>query len=271
MSEESWRDALPDDIRESDTLKDVADVGSLAQQFIDQSKYLGTSIRLPGEDANDEARAEFRQKLMDKNTGLMEVPNLEDADSMASIYDTLGRPKEAGDYDRPEVEGIKLDDNKFTPITEAAHKAGISKRQFASIMNEALRIDAEAFQAESGKRNEDTKALKTEWGPAYEEKLATASKLAELTEAPEGLVNAIKEGTVDASTLRWLDKIGAQLGGEASEIINQGQGDNGAVTKSEALMRSQEILETLTDMNQSDPRYSELMKKRMSYMEIYAA
>lgn len=264
----SWREDLPEDIRESEALKDVEDVGALAQQFIDQGKHLGNSMRLPGENATPEARAEFRQRLLDKGVGLMEVPNLEDPDAMNTVYDSLGRPKTASEYDKPEVEGGAIDDTRFNRIAEAAHKAGISKRQLTEVMGTVMAADGEMIATNQASRDEATSELKTEWGQAFDTKVSVVAKLAELTEAPSGLVDAIKSGTVDAGTLRWLDKLGAQLGGEAAEIINQGTGDSGKITKVEAMERSQEILETLTSMSQSDPRYGELMKKRMQYMEI---
>lgn len=268
MSEESWRDSLPDDIRESDALKDVADVGSLAQQFIDQGKFLGNSIRVPGEDATDDARTEFRAKLMDKNTGLMEVPDFENEEAMNAVYDTLGRPKEAKDYDKPEIEGVQIDDSRFNRITQAAHKAGISKRQLKDVMSEIMAADGEIVKETQTRRDEGVKQLRDDWGPAYDKKIATVAKLAELTEAPSGLVDAIKAGNVDSDTVRWLDKLSSQLGGEASEMVNQANGGDGAVTKVEARERSQEILQQLTDMDHSDPRYDDLMKKRVGYMDI---
>jgi hypothetical protein len=263
-----WRDELPEDIRESTTLADIEDVSSMAKQFIDQSKFLGNSIRLPGEDATPEARAEFRKKLMDKSSGLMEVPNLEDAEAMETVFTSLGRPEKADGYEKPEIDGAAFDKARFKRLSEAAHKAGISKKQFKDVMGEILTADAELVGSANTTRETDMAELRTDWGPAYEGKLQKAAKLAELTNAPAGLVKAISAGKVDAATLKWLDGLGASLGGETAELINQGIGGETGMTKSEARERSQEILETLTKMQQSDPRYQELLQKRMALMKI---
>ncbi len=264
----SWRDELPEELRDSPTLKDVEDVGSLAKQFVDQASYLGNSLRLPGEDATDEARAEFRGKLIDKKLGLMEVPNLEDADAMAGIYTTLGRPEKSDGYTKPEVEGAAVDDARFTVMATLAHEAGISDKQFSKVITGILQGDAELANTANMAREGELKGLREEWGTAYEMKVTRAAKLAELTGAPEGLIDAIKNNKADVTTLKWIDKLTESLGGEAAEMVSQGAGDDGKVTVMEAKARSQEILETLSAMSSADPRYDDLTKKRMHYMSI---
>ena len=265
MSE--WRESLPDEIRESETLKDIEDVGSLAQQFIEQSRYLGNSVRIPGEDADDAQRQEFRQKLLDKNLGLMEVPDPTNEEAMAAIYDTLGRPKEASAYDKPEVEGVNIDSERFGKLAAAAHKAGISNNQFKSVVSEILSADAEMVGAGTQAREAGLAELRGEWGNAYDSKLAKAAKVAELTGAPAGLVAALGEGNTDAATLKWLDKLGSSLGGEAAELVSQMNGGDGKLTKLEAREKADEILKTMDNIPQGDPRYQQLMEKRLKYME----
>jgi len=211
---------------------------------------------------------EFRQKLLDKNTGVMLKPDLEDDEVMASVYEQLGRPKEAGGYEKPDVEGVKIDEGRFTRIAEAAHKAGISKRQLKTVMGEVLAFDGEMVATNNAALEESTAKLREEWGAGYDGKIKTITALAKLTEAPAGLIEAIKEGKVDANTMRWMDKLGGQLAGEAQEMINQDGGDNGGVSKVEALERANEILASMTDMSQADARYAPLMKKRQHYMDI---
>ncbi len=263
----SWRDSLPDDLKESSALKDVVDVDSLAKQFVDQGKFLGNAIRLPGEDATDEVRQEFRQRLLDKNVGLMETPNTEDAEAMDVFYKSLGKPDEASGYTRPEN---GLDDARFGLLSQAAHEAGISNKQFKSIVGKVIEADQQVMEGINGERETGLTQLRNDWGTAYDSKIKRASKVAELTGAPEGLVGAINDGKVDAATLKWLDGLGSSLGGEQAEMISQGAGGQTGMTKEEARERSTEIHQTLMTMKQSDPRYQGLMDKRMEYTKMYA-
>ena len=59
----NWRDSLAEDLRSEPSLKDFKDINSLAKSHVSAQKMLGGSIRIPGEDASDEARQEFYSKL----------------------------------------------------------------------------------------------------------------------------------------------------------------------------------------------------------------
>jgi len=271
MSEEqtteiNWRDSLPDTMQGATALQDVKSVESLAQQFIDQGKHLGNAIRIPGEDATTEDQQAFRQRLLDKNIGLMHTPDLTDDDAMGAIYDTLGRPKEATEYHRPE-KGI--DDARFTMIADLAHKAGISNKQFESVIGNIVAADNESLDASIAERETGLTELRSEWSTAYDSKIARAGKMAELTKAPQGLIDAIKAGSVDAGTLKWLDSMSESLGGENSEMISQVNDAQTGITKEEARERAGEIMRTIGDMPQSDPRYQGLLEKRLKFIEIY--
>jgi len=52
-------------------------------------------------------------------------------------------------------------------------------------------------------------------------------------------------------------------------MISQGMGGETGVTKQEARERAAEIHQTLMDMNPADPRYKDLIDKRMKYTEMY--
>lgn len=264
----SWREDLPEDIRGADTLKDIEDVGSLAKQFIDQSRFLGNSVRIPGEDASSEDRAAFRAKLMEKNTGLVEIPtDPDDAEAFTALHAALGMPKEASEYAIPEIEGVELDAERAKSFAEAAHAAGMSKKQFEKVMGVIFKNDAELIGAQNDEHNAAMTTLRTDWGDAFEGKIARAKKIAELTGAPAGLIEAAGNGKLDAGTLRWLDGLGASLGGEAAEMVNQAGGATG-ITPMEAREKADEIMRSLDTMAQSDPRYAGLVNKRVEFIKI---
>ena len=264
----SWKDDLPEDLRSLDTLKDIEDVNSLAKQFVDQSRYLGNSIRIPGEDASDEDRAAFRAKLVEKHTGLVELPvDPEDEEGYAKVFDALGRPQKPDEYELPTIDGVELDKERTKRFAEAAHAAGMTKKQFGKVMGEIFKADAELLESKKGEHTTAMTALRAEWGDAFEGKLNRAAKVAELTNAPEGLVEAIRNGDTDTATLRWLDGLSTSLGGEAAELVKQAGGSSG-ITPMEAREKADEILRAMDKIPQGDPRYQELMQKRVQYMQM---
>ena len=58
-----WKAELPEEIRDSPMVKEAPDLATLAKQAIDYQRMSGNSIRIPGEDASDEAITDFRGKL----------------------------------------------------------------------------------------------------------------------------------------------------------------------------------------------------------------
>ena len=94
-----WRSSLPEDIRSAKAFDSVKDVNSLAKQFLDAQSHMGNSIRIPGEDAGQEAIDAFNQKLMNK-TSLMQRP--ETPEDFDSVFKSMGKPEDASGYAVPE-------------------------------------------------------------------------------------------------------------------------------------------------------------------------
>ena len=93
--EPNWRDNLSDELKAHKGLADVKDVGSLAQQFLDGQAALGTSIRVPGPEAGEDAWKAFHTKLTDKVPTLIPTPDPDNPEVMGALYKKMGRPDEA--------------------------------------------------------------------------------------------------------------------------------------------------------------------------------
>ena len=61
-----WRSAIPEDVRGSPSLQNIESIEDLATQFVNAQGLIGNSIRIPSDNASDEDRAAFRQKLLEK-------------------------------------------------------------------------------------------------------------------------------------------------------------------------------------------------------------
>ena len=129
----NWRDSIPEDLRDDASLKDITDPGVLAKNYVHAQKMLGTSVRIPGEDAGPEDLEAFYSKL-DKIPGLMKSPNLENEEDVKAFYRTLGTPEDATGYQfEPADESVKaimpdLDD-RLGYYKDIFHKANFTTSQ----------------------------------------------------------------------------------------------------------------------------------------------
>ena len=266
-SSSDWREALSQEYRDNPTLADVKDLDSLAKMTLDLKSYQGNSLRIPSEDASDADREAFRQKLIDKNIGLMEIPDSENPESLEAVYRALGKPESADAYELPEVEGLSIDDNRSAFLKETALKVGVNKTQFKTMMQEVLAADAAQAQAQTAEHEGKLRALNEEWGMAYDKKVGLATSVAEKFGFPEEFVTAIGEGKMNTDVLRALDAIAAATGTEAAQVASQ-EGGADYITPAEARERAAEIRNKLMDMNQNDPQYKDLVQKRVKYMQM---
>jgi len=151
-----WRTGLPPDLQTDKTLSQIKDVPTLAKAYVDAQKMVGGSIRLPGEKATPEER----QKILD------------------DVYAKLGRPENADGYQiahPPLPEGATWDERGESLMRGAMHQAGLNTRQ-AQLMYDTYARMIEGQARELVVRNlqgqvESVKALKQEWGPAYNRNL----------------------------------------------------------------------------------------------------
>ncbi len=231
-----WRASLPEALRAAPALKDVRDVGSLAQAFVDTKALVGSSIRPPGPDASPEARKEFIEKLTKHAPELVLIPEDEKAraEVEASIWARLGKPKEAKEYALPK--DVDLPEQHLAALRAEAAEEGLTKRQFEARAKRVASALGEVAKAD----NEARTALKRELGAAYDERTATVAATVEKLGFPEQLVKAVRAGAVDLPTFKALAAV-AKGFGEQREVATQGPGAGGKLTPAEAKAQRAEI------------------------------
>jgi hypothetical protein len=69
----SFIDSLPEDLRSEPSLADFKDLSGLAKSYVSAQKMLGSSVRIPTEEASPEAREEFYSKLQSV-PGVVRIP-----------------------------------------------------------------------------------------------------------------------------------------------------------------------------------------------------
>ena len=192
---EGWIDALDDDIKGAEVLKQIKDIPSMAKMLVHAQKMIGRDkVPLPSPNASEEEWEAF--------------------------FTAIGRPKDPADYDLvpPDdiPEDIPIDDKLITDFMEQAHKAGLLPQQAKHLFNWYMEKTRDSFytanqQAEQA-REEAEKALKREWGALYNQKLEKAQKAAFHFFGKEGVAELEKSGLANNPLIiKALSKIGEAI------------------------------------------------------------
>jgi len=159
-STSSYLDGLSEDNRKMAETKGWDDPNKVIQSYDELEKKLGSSLKLPGEDATDE----------DWN----------------KLYDRLGRPKAAEDYKfkvSPDLpEDFPYDGDSAKAFASWAHEAGLNQRQAQSLHDHYVKHQADSMgqaKVDNTKREDAAfKALTEEWGAEGSEDFAKKSSMA---------------------------------------------------------------------------------------------
>lgn len=237
---DDWRAALPEEARNWDEVKNSADMGAFIKQVGDLRSHLGSALRLPGPDASDADKQAFRQKVIEKNLGLMPMPN--DEASQLQVLQAMGLPKEAKDYALDETLAKDLEGQNIDTMRGMALKAGLTNKQFNAFMKDFGGMNSAALKGAREALEAGHAQLKGEWGEAYDQRVAAALAVAEKSGAPAELVKNIKERNIDAGVLRWIHSMAAALP-EGGNLNAGANGNNsGKLTPAEAKQRIAEVL-----------------------------
>jgi len=195
-AEPNWRDTLPDNLKAHPLFEKYNSPHEALAAFVDAQKLIGPEkIIMPGKDADDK---EWNER----------------------VFDRLGRPKEAKDYQLPLDLTIPKDlpmSEKLTQgFREQAHKLGILPKQFQGLykwfMNEQIAQYNDIITANKATADESRTALRTEWGAAFDQNLSIAERVMQ-TYGNENVINFIKQNglNADANFVKFLHNIGKVL------------------------------------------------------------
>lgn len=202
VSNASWRDGLPDDLKTNATLSNIADVSSLAKSYVHAQSLIGKKgVIVPNDKSSD--------------------------DDWKSFYKQLGQP-ELDKYELAPEKDVKVDETIFSKFKEVAHSSGLLPKQAKGILDWYTKLETEMKSAgEVGMKAQQAKdfdGLKSEWGQAYDKNV----RLAQL---------AVKEVGGDTFS-QYLDKTGlgnnvelikvlSKVGSMLGEDKIRGEGANG--------------------------------------------
>ena len=214
----SWRDNLPDAIRDNPSLMDTKTVTDLAQRFLETKQMVGNSLRVPTQEAGEDTVKAFTDKILaNENLGLMRRPDPTNTEAMEEVYNTLGRPESSEGYEA--VEGV--DPAAYSEMKEVAHKLGLSKRQFEELASAQVALQNDQISSVKQEVDAGRQEVRKEWGLAFEDKVGRATSMLELTKAPQALIDGMASGNVSAEVMRWVDSLATQLGTEGAPMARE--------------------------------------------------
>jgi hypothetical protein len=248
-------------LRADPSLKDFKDADALAKSFVETKAMMGRSIRIPSESAPAEERENFRKEAASK-LDLVYLPADEKAREAVEdgIFEKLGRPKDLKGY--PDVkaivkdmpEGIEVDEAQ---LRETAKKLGLTKKGYATLVQETVERAKSAAVAQSEQR----KAIQKELGTATEERLAAAALTAQKLGESAEYVTALRNGAVPVAEMkRWLN-VAKALGSEGGDLGGRDPGRNAKLTPDEAKMQISELRRNKALADPMDPAHDAAVAK----------
>lgn len=144
--ETNWRDSVSEEHRSG--ISKFGSVGELAKSYIELEGAMGSRIKVPAEDAPEEERSAF--------------------------YNKLGRPENADGYELPEVpEGLQHDEEFEKTMRNIAYKAGAPKAQFLQLVKGYYEFLAAKLHRS---KEEGERTLHEDWGADYDKNLEVAKR-----------------------------------------------------------------------------------------------
>lgn len=254
-----WLDGLEDDeLKGNESLANFEDVGALAKSYLETKSMVGKGLFVPTENANDEQRTAFYDKVLEQAPKLMMKPDMENDEARTAFFKSLGVPEDASKYDAVKLDDIGFDEDRDTAIRKAAHEAGLTPAQYKSVVTGMLEFDKGGLGEREKVNMEQMRNLKLDWGMAFDDKKALANKVRET------FLDFIPESQMDARTIKALNTIGDQLiEGDAGIGDFRHEGDDDSLTPADALKMIDEIMNNTEHpyWNSHDPRHDDALKE----------
>lgn len=241
ISDLKFTDSLSEDIRGEASLQNFKDVNSLAKSYVSAQKMIGSSLRIPTDDAAPEVRSEFYNKLASV-PNVAVLPAKDDKEGWAKFYNNLGRPDSADKYTFNVDENLTLDSESVNSFKSMAHEIGLTNAQADAIMKFELGRNEKMLSSAAMSREAGAKALQEAFGNDFDNRIASAKETVKHYGAkhPEAL-KALLEG--DAGNNPIVVMMAAELGKmyKESGAIEGTRKINFGMTPEEARQRISEI------------------------------
>jgi len=253
-----WRDSIPVEYKDSAMFAEdqVKDLPSLMTQFANSQKLLGDSIRMPGENADDDAINRFNEKLSSVK-GVTRIPGMDASEEETkAFYTKLGVPENANQYEMyaPTEEDVpkdlELDNRLENGFGEIAHKLNLQPFQVKGLSEWFTKDSIEMAKGQMEAKTNMLGELKKEYGNDFEARMSLATTVIEKFGTKYALED-LKGGLGNSPGLAMmLADIGLATTEDGMMRLNS---DGGEITKSNTEIQM-EIDELMADKAYSDAK-----------------
>lgn len=171
-----------------------------------------------------------------------------EAKEWTPVYERLGTPKEAKDYDFSQVkrkDGKPVDEALITAVRNAAFKAHATKDGAVEIAKDVVAhyetIDTSKATVTQAEMQAEQVKLRTNWGAQADAQLIVAKRVAEVFGLTQDQITALQGQAGYANVMIGLANIGARIG-EDKFIRVGGDGGNGVMTPEQAVTKKRELM-----------------------------
>lgn len=270
MSEDNWLESLPAELRDAPYLAKAESPQDALGKLQHAAKLVGTSVRIPGEDASEDDRATFYAKMAEID-GVARLPTHDDIDGVMTLLAKLGYPEEHTGYKLPEISDFEWDSSTGEDLRKYAHKAGMTPGQFTAFATQIAEREALSATTAKSELEDSQKALRTDWGDTLEDREALIRGWMEKSEAPESLRTMLNDRNLDLETMNWLHQTAKQFKGEVTPVSKDGNSPTPTMTPGQAGEKMDKILSDLSSMRDSHPRYRELQQELVAVQRLAMA
>jgi hypothetical protein len=236
--ETSWRDALPEGLRENNSLGKFSSVEALAKSYVNAEQLIG------------------REK----------IPMPQSEEDWDTVYNRLGRPETADNYELtvPETlpEKIRELDGNIDWFRETAHQLGLNDKQAQGIYNafwDNLAKDAEIMEADGRNSAAEAEAeLRAEWGTKAEYNLEVANRFASEVGGDE-LIDLLQQVGLDTHpvVIKAFNKAGLMT----IEDHGTPKGGDVGMTRNEVMLKRGELMANPAYLNKNDINHKAVVKE----------
>lgn len=130
----------------------------------------------------------------------------EDKAALDAIYDKLGRPKDAKEYEIEVPEGV---DPTFAETTKTwFHQAGLTKAQAKAITENYKAVELDALQKRQEAHATEVEGLQKEWGADFDKKTEVAKAAVKAAGLTDDHVKALEFALGPASATKLMEFFG---------------------------------------------------------------
>ena len=267
MAEPTWQESLPEELRDAPYIGKAESASDAMQKLVHAAKLVGTSIRIPGEDASEEDRAAFMAKLADV-PGVAQLPLSDDSDGLNALLGKLGKPEDVAGYKLPEIADFEWDTKLSDDLRAYALEAGLTDRQFSTFAKKIAEQEQSASQDADQSLADARASLRQDWGETLEERESLIRGWMDKSEAPASLKELLNDRNLPVDTMNWLYNTAKQFKGEINPVSQDGSSPAPMHTQAEARDRMQKILGDLMQMRETDPRYRDLQQQLVQMQKV---